>query len=82
VSGAVLNLNERYVDVEFQEGLLNIDWKADNNIYMSGEVSEIKKIIDNIGKVDMILPYFIDKRNTIRKIISKIFIIILKIITI
>ena len=44
MSGAVLKLNERYVDVEFQEGFLNIDWKADNNIYMSGEVSEIKKI--------------------------------------
>jgi len=48
VSGAVLKLNERYVDVEFQEGLLNIDWKADNNIYMSGEVSEIKKITVSI----------------------------------
>ena len=48
VSGAVLKLNERYVDIEFQEGLLNIDWKADNNIYMSGEVSEIKKITVSI----------------------------------
>ena len=48
VSGAVLKLNERNVDVEFQEGLLNIDWKADNNIYMSGKVSEIKKITVSI----------------------------------
>lgn len=61
--------------------------KASGKYYMlvNGDAvdppSEIKKIIDNIGKVDMILPYFIDKRNTIRKIISKIFIIILKIIT-
>jgi len=48
VSGAVLKLNERYVDVEFQEGLLNIDWNADNNIYMTGKVSEVKKITVSI----------------------------------
>jgi len=44
VSGAVLKLNERFVDVEFPEGILNIDWKKDNNIYMTGKVSEVKKI--------------------------------------
>ena len=48
VSGAILKLNERYVNVEFQEGLLNIDWNADNNIYMTGKVSEVKKITVNI----------------------------------
>jgi len=48
VSGAVLKLNERYVDIEFQEGLLNIDWSADNNIYMTGKVSEVKKIAVSI----------------------------------
>ena len=48
VSGAILKLNERCVDVEFGEGLLNIDWKNDNNIYMSGIVSEVKKITVNI----------------------------------
>jgi len=48
VSGAVLKLNERYVDIEFQEGLLNIDWNADNNIYMTGKISEVKKIIVSI----------------------------------
>ena len=48
VSGAVLGLNERCVDIEFPEGLLNIDWKTDNNIYMTGKVSEIKKITVNI----------------------------------
>ena len=48
ISGAVLKLNERCVDIEFSEGLLNIDWKADNNIYMTGEVSEVKKITVNI----------------------------------
>ena len=48
VSGVVLKLNERHVDVEFQEGLLNIDWNADNNIYMTGKVSEVKKITVSI----------------------------------
>ena len=43
ISGAILKLSERYVDVEFQEGFLNIDWRTDNNIYMTGKVSEIKK---------------------------------------
>ena len=48
ISGAVLKLNERCVDIEFPEGLLNIDWKKDNNIYMTGKVSEVKKIVVNI----------------------------------
>jgi len=48
VSGSVLKLNERCVDIEFAEGLLNIDWKKDNNIYMTGKVSEVKKITVNI----------------------------------
>ena len=48
VSGAILKLNERCVDIEFQEGLLNINWKKNNNIYMTGKVSEVKKITVNI----------------------------------
>ena len=48
VSGAFLKLNERCVDIEFSEGLLNIDWNINNNIYMTGKVSEIKKITVNI----------------------------------
>ena len=48
VSGAVLKFNERFVDIEFSEGILNIDWKENNNIYMTGTVSEVKKITVNI----------------------------------
>ena len=48
VSGVSLNLNERCADVEFTEGLLNIHWKKNNNIYMKGKVSEVKKIIVDI----------------------------------
>jgi len=48
VSGSILKLSERCVNVEFAEGLLNIDWKNDNNICMSGAVSEVKKITVNI----------------------------------
>jgi len=48
VSGVMQKLNERCVNIEFSEGLLNIDWKADNNIYMTGKVSEVEEIIINI----------------------------------
>ena len=48
VSGSILNLTERNLNVEFSKGLLNVDWGKDNNINMTGEVSEIKKIIVNI----------------------------------
>jgi len=48
VSGAVLKLNERCINIEFPEGLINIDWKKDNNIYMTGNVSKIKKITVSI----------------------------------
>jgi len=48
VAGAVLKLNEKCVDIEFSEGILNIDWKKNNNIYMTGKVSEVKKIAVNI----------------------------------
>jgi len=48
VAGAVLEINERCIDIEFIEGLLNIDWNKDNNIYMTGKVSEIKKININV----------------------------------
>jgi len=44
VAGSILKLSDRCVDIEFSEGLINIDWKKDNNIYMSGKVSDIKKI--------------------------------------
>ena len=48
VAGAVLKLNEKCVDIEFPEGVLNVEWKNDNNIYMTGKVSEIKEIMVNI----------------------------------
>ena len=48
VSAAVLKLSDRCIDIEFAEGSLNIDWQTDNNIYMTGKVSEIKKITVNI----------------------------------
>ena len=48
VAGSILGLNKRSINVEFLEGLLNIDWKEDNSIHMAGKVSGIKKIIVNI----------------------------------
>jgi len=44
VAGAVLKLSERCANIEFLQGMINIDWKTDNNIYMEGKVSKIKKI--------------------------------------
>ena len=41
-------LHEMKYPREFAEGLLNIDWKENNNIYMTGAVSKVKKIIVNI----------------------------------
>ncbi len=63
-------------------------YKASGKYYMlvNGDAadpsSEIKKIINNIGKADMILPYFtVDKRNIVRRFVSKTFVIILNLIT-
>ncbi len=47
VSGAVLKLSNKCVNIEFAEGQLNIAWQKNNNIYMTGEVSKIKKITVN-----------------------------------
>ena len=44
-------------------------------------INEIKKIVNNIGKADMILSYFIDKRPVFRRTLSKIFVIIINLIT-
>ena len=40
-----LKLVEKNVDIEFAQGSLNIDWKSNNNIYMTGGVSKVKKIM-------------------------------------
>ena len=48
VAGSISDLNERCVDIEFEGGILNIDWNKNNNIYMTGAVSEVKKITVNI----------------------------------
>jgi len=48
VSSSFLNLTERSANVEFLEGVLSVDWKVDNNIYMTGKVSQIIKIKINI----------------------------------
>ncbi len=48
VASAKLKLTDRETNIEFQEGSLNINWHKDNNIYMTGKVSKIKKITVNI----------------------------------
>ena len=62
-------------------------FKASGKYYMlvNGDAvdppSEIKKIVKNLGKADMILPNLIDRRSVIRKIVSKLFVIIVNLIT-
>jgi len=48
VAAATLNLSDRCADIHFIEGSLNINWKSNNNIYMTGKVSKIKPIKINI----------------------------------
>ena len=48
ISGAILKLNEKCVDIEFTQGVLNIEWQNVNKIIMKGKVSEAKKIIVDI----------------------------------
>ena len=48
VASSILKLTERDVNVEFEKGSLKVNWYTDNNIYMTGRVSEIKKITVNI----------------------------------
>ena len=48
VAGSVSKLCNPAADVEFPNGLLNINWKTNNNIYMTGDVSKIKRIKVNI----------------------------------
>ena len=43
--------------------------------------SEIKKIVNNIGKADMILIYINDKRGIFRRTISKMLVVIINLIT-
>ena len=61
--------------------------KASGKYYMmiTGDATEpsdeIKKIVNNIGKADMILTYLIDKRGVARRALSKIFVFIINLIT-
>jgi len=43
--------------------------------------NEIKKVVNNIGKADMILSYYIDSRKVFRRTLSKIFVIVINLIT-
>jgi len=61
--------------------------KASGKYYMmiTGDApepsDEIKKVVNNIGKADMILTYLDDKRGLIRRVLSKIFSFLINLIT-
>ena len=77
------NKNNRGIGFNFWETA----HKALGKYYMtiSGDAclppGEIKKIVNNIGKADMILTYFRDKRGIFRRTISKVFSFIINLIT-
>ena len=48
VASFLKNLTERNCNIKFKEGILNINFDENENIYMTGPVSEIKKIDINI----------------------------------
>ncbi len=54
-------------------------------MYLGGDDSlsstEIKKTVDNIGKADMVLVYFMDKRGFLRRFLSIMFTNIINLIT-
>ena len=54
-------------------------------MYLGGDDSlpsnEIKKTVENIGKADMVLVHFVDKRNLLRRVLSLMFTNIINLIT-
>ena len=48
VAGYLKNLTEKNCDIKFKEGILNIHFDSHQNIFMTGPVSEVKKIEVNI----------------------------------
>ena len=62
-------------------------YKAIGKYYMMivGDVplpsAEIKKVVNNIGKADMVLPYLVDKRGFFRRILSRAFVFLINLIT-
>jgi len=48
ISGYLKNLTDRKCNIIFKQGILNINFDQDENIFMTGPVSEVKKIEINI----------------------------------
>ena len=80
----IKNKNNRGIGFNYRETARIAQGKY--YICLSGDDSlpstEIKKSVDNIGKADMIIVYPRDQRGVLRKILSKIFVIIINLITI
>ena len=86
-----LNLNIKIFHTENNLGIgfnyFAMAHKASGKYYMlvNGDADfpsdTIKKILSNLGKADMVISYFNDKRTLMRKLFSKIFVIILNLIT-
>ena len=85
------NVNIKIFPNEINKGLGFNFWatasKAQGKYYMSvfGDSAippdELKKLVSNIGKADMILTYFNDQRGFFRRTLSKLFVIAINLIT-
>ena len=85
------NVNIKVFSNEINKGLGFNFWatasKAQGKYYMvvfgDGAIppDELKKLVSNIGKADMILAYFNDQRSFFRKTLSKLFVIAINLIT-
>ena len=85
------NVNIKVFTNEINKGLGFNFWatasRAQGKYYMivfgDGGIppDELKKLVSNIGKADMILTYFNDQRSFFRKTLSKLFVIAINLIT-
>ena len=77
------NKNNKGLGFNFRATAYRAQGKYYMIVYGDGSLSpsEIKKIVSNIGKADMILTYFFDERKTFRRYVSKMFVFIINLIT-
>jgi glycosyltransferase involved in cell wall biosynthesis len=79
----IRNNKNKGIGLNFRETAFKANGKY--YMYLGGDDSlsstGIKKTIDNIGKADMVLVYFVDKRSLLRRFLSIMFTNIINLIT-
>ena len=79
----ISNKKNKGIGVNFRETAFKA--QGEYYMYLGGDDSlpgdEIKKTVQNIGKADMVLVHFVDKRNILRRVLSLMFTNIINLIT-